>query len=153
MAGRRQAGHRPGRTSSLIVSRRSMEPSCFAALHLRASEENEMLNDDLNRNAESRELRPHRSYWNGRRYGCAHCWNCSRCTFVMWAPNGPRVANAPGTTVGSSTTRPSAADDTEHFSGSNRAGRTFHYPVTKQPLEANSSSGFSMTILVRPTAS
>jgi hypothetical protein len=68
-----------------------------------------MLNDDLNRNELNRESldRTDRTGMGGGMIALIVRIAVVAPLF-MWAPNGPRVANAPGTTVGSSTTRPSA---------------------------------------------
>jgi hypothetical protein len=75
--------------------------------HLRR---NEMLNDDLNRNDLNRNTlgRADRTGMGGGMIALIAAIAVGALLF-MWAPwNGPKVANAPGTTVGSSTTRPSA---------------------------------------------
>jgi hypothetical protein len=69
-----------------------------------------MLNDDLNRNELNRDSlgRTDRTGMGGGMIALIVGIAVVALLF-MWAPwNGPRVANAPGTTVGSSTTRPSA---------------------------------------------
>jgi hypothetical protein len=70
-----------------------------------------MLNDDLNRNDLNRDtLGPgdRRTGMSGGLIGLIVAAAVIAVLF-MWAPwSGPRVANAPGSTVGSSATRPSA---------------------------------------------
>jgi len=70
-----------------------------------------MLNDDLNRNDLNRDVldRTERRDGVGRGMIALIVGIAVFALLFMWAPwSGPRVANAPGTTVGSSTTRPSA---------------------------------------------
>jgi hypothetical protein len=102
---------RPGRTASPhCIAARHGNHRVLQGLHLRAFEEDEMLNDDLNRNELNRDSlgRTDRTRMGGGMIALIVGIAVFALLF-MWAPwNGPRVANAPGSTVGSSTTRPSA---------------------------------------------
>jgi hypothetical protein len=112
-----------------------------------------MLNDDLNRNELNRDSlgRTDRTRMGGGMIALIVGIAVFALLF-MWAPwNGPRVANAPGSTVGSSTTRPSApmAPNTAPAPDAPAAPT----PGEDQPLEANASSGLSASIFARPAAS